>query len=165
MAAPTGSTVVVACKHPPGIIMQVYRREEYDVPVLGGGTRKESRAVAVGKSIKIHGPAVPFGQTPAFVISGGYALTANVPAELAQKWLEQNKESDLVKNDVLFIAGSSESAEKQAKEQKSVRSGLERLDVGTTHKNGREVPRDPRWPARVNPNLSGVQTDKRDEAA
>jgi hypothetical protein len=157
------ATVVVACKHPPGIVMRVFEREEYDVPVLGGGSRKESRAIAVGEPVKINGPAVPFGQTPSFVIAGGYALTPNVPADVAMAYMEQNKNSALVKNNLIFIHEKPEFAQKQAREQKAVKSGLERLDVGMVTKNGREVPKDPRWPARVNPNLSGVATDKRDD--
>ena len=43
-------TVVVACKHPPGILMRVFKNEEYDVPVLGGGTRKEFRSIAIAAS-------------------------------------------------------------------------------------------------------------------
>jgi len=160
-----GPTVTVACKHPPGIIMRVFKREEYDMPVLGGGTRKESRAIAVGKAVKINGPAVPFGHTPSFVIAGGYALTPNVPADVANAWMEQNKDSDLVQNDIIHFHEKAEFAEKKSKEQSAVKSGLERLDVRTATKNGREVPRDPRWPARTNPNLSGIRTDSRDDAA
>lgn len=166
---PTGNgsskTVTVACKHPPGILMRVFEMDEYEVPVLGGGMRKERRAVAVGDPIKINGPAVPYGQRPSFVIAGGYALTPNVPADFARAWMEQNKSSDLVKNSVIFIHEKADYATEKAKEQRAVKSGLEPLDVGTTVKNGRQVPKDPRWPARTNPNLSHVATDVREDAA
>ena len=118
--------------------------------------------MAIGAPVKINGPAVPFGQTASFVIAGGYAMTPNVPADVAETWMFQNKDSDLVKGNIVFIAKKPAAAEKQAKEQSSVKSGLERLDVGTIHKNGRDVPRDPRWPARTNPNLSVIGSDKRD---
>ena len=159
---PTGGTVCVACKLPAGIIMRVFKQEKYNVPVLGGGTREEMRAIPVGDQIKINGNEVPFGKAPPFVIAGGYALTPNVPADIALTWIEQNKGSDLVKNNLIFIHEKTEYAEKRAKELKATKSGLERLDVGVTHKAGREMPKDPRWPARLNPNLTGVSTDIRE---
>ncbi|HEY0120644.1 MAG TPA: hypothetical protein VGC14_02595 [Rhizobium sp.] len=160
----SASTVVVACKHPPGILMRVFKSEEYDVPVLGGGTRKEFRSVAIGEPVKINGPAVPFGRAPSYPIIGGYALTMNVPADVAKAWFEQNKDSALVKNDVIHMNETMEFAEGQSNEQEEVKSGLERLDVRSVQKNGHNVPRDPRWPAKLNPNLSGVETDTRDAA-
>ena len=155
-------TVTVACKHPPGILMRVFKSEEYDVPVLGGGTRKEARSVAVGTPIKIRGPAVPHGVSRED-IAGGYALTPNVPADVAMAWMEQNKHSDLVRNNVIFVQEKHDMARGKAKDQKEVRSGLERLDVGMMDKGGRKVARDPRWPAKINPNLSGVETDNRSD--
>lgn len=160
-----GETVTFACKHPAGLILRVFDRDEYDVPVLGGGTRKESRAVAIGEPIKINGPATSPGVAPAFVIAGGYALTPNIPADFANKWMADNKASPLVKNNIVFIQKTEASATSKAKEQKAVRSGLERLDPGVVFKNGRPIPKDPRWPARTNPNLSTVETDQREDAA
>jgi hypothetical protein len=160
-----GATVCVACKHPPGILMRVFKREEYQMPVLGGGMRTETRAVALGDPVRINGPAVPHGRTPGYAIVGGFALTPNVPAEIAKAWMEQNKDSALVQNGLIHIHEKVEGCTSEAKQNRTARSGLEPLDVSTTHKNGREVPKDPRWPARTNPNLSGIQTDKRDDAA
>lgn len=157
------AVVSVACKHQPGILMRVFDLTEYDVPVLGGGTRKESRATASEAPIKINGPAVPHGQAPGYLIIGGYAITPNVPAAIATKWMMQNKDSDLVRNNLIFISDKADTVEKKAKEQKEIRSGLERLDVRSIQKDGKEVPRDPRWPAKINPNLSGVSTDLRED--
>ena len=163
---PTGGTVTVACKIPAGIWMRVFEKDEYDMPVLGGGTRKESRALPKGEPIKINGPAVPFGKVPPFMIKGGYALTPNVPADIAQEFMRQNANSDMVKNNLIFIHEKHEYAEKRAKELKAVKSGLEPLDIGTMRKDGREMPRDVRWPARIpgphGTNLSTVATDVRE---
>lgn len=166
MAQPTassGAPVVVACKHPPGIFMRIFKSQEFDVPVLGGGTRKEAKSFAVGSPIKINGPAVPFGQAPRCRIVNGYALTTDIPADVARTYMEQNKESDLVAHGLIDVFPDIATAEKECKGRK-IKSGLEQLDVGTIRREGREVPRDPRWPARSNPNLSGVSTDKRDDA-
>jgi hypothetical protein len=153
------ATVVVACKHPPGIFMRAFGTEEHDVQVLGGGTRKEKRSFAVGEPFKINGPAVMKGESPPFIIAGGYALTTGVPADLAETWMEQNKDSALVKNRLIFVADSEGRAKDQGKEQREIQSGLQPLDVRMVKKDGRDVPRDPRWPARVNPNLTSVKTD------
>jgi hypothetical protein len=140
--------------------MRVFKTEEYEVPVLGGGTRKETRGVpSMHEPLRIYGPAVPHGQAPKCLIVGGYALTPGVPAEIAKTWVEQNKDNPMVKNQVIFIMDKAEDAKAKAKEQVSVRSGLEPLDPGTTHRNGRETPKDPRWPKTRNPNVSDVLSD------
>ena len=159
---PTGGSVTVACKLPAGIFMRVFKQEKYNVPVLGGGTREETRSIPCSETIKINGNAVPFGKAPPFTIAGGYALTPNVPADIALTWMEQNKGSDLVKNNLIFIHEKTEYAEKRAKELRATKSGLEPLDVGVMRKDGREMPKDSRWPARLNPNLTGISTDVRD---
>lgn len=160
----SGETVTVACKHPPGIFMRIFAREEYDIPILGGGMKKDSRAIALCDPIKINGPAVPFGQTAPFVISGGYALTPNVPADIALKWMEDNRDSAMVKNKVVFVHAKQAGAVDQAKDQKEVLSGLERLDARMVRKGERMVPRDARWPKATNPNLTVVASDTRVDA-
>jgi hypothetical protein len=165
--ASAGGTVTIGCKLPNGFFMQVYRLEDITEPVLGGGLRQATRGVAMGTPFKIFGTAVPHGQRPPFVIAGGYALTPNVPADLATAWFEQNKESAMVVNKVVFMHEKGDSAQRMGKELgKDTRSGLEPLDVGVKNLGeGRMAPRDPRWPARVNPNLSQVGTDLRDDTA
>jgi len=155
--------VTIGCKLPNGFYMTVYKSEPHNLPRLGGGTVEEQRAVPLGSPIKINGSAVPFGQRPAFVIAGGYALTQDVPADVAKAWFEQNKHSAMVKNGVVIM--HEKDTRGLAKEQAEIRSGLEPLDVTTKTVNGRTVPRDPRWPPRTNPNLSGVGSDVRDTAA
>lgn len=162
--APSSNTVVVACKHPPGIFMTVYEMGDHRVAALGGGMHVEPRSVAKNKPFKINGPATPFGQAPKGLVVGGYALTSNVPEDLAKAWMEQNKESDLVRNNLIYIADKADNAAAKAKEQKAVKSGLEPLDVATIAKNGQQVHRDPRWPARNNPNVTGISTDAREDA-
>lgn len=159
------TAVVVACKHPPGILMRKFEFDEFDAPVLGGGMRKEKRSFAVGEPFRVFGPAVPYGQAPRCRIVHGFALTTNVPGDLARAWMEQNKSSHLVKNGLIEVFPDLASAEAECKKRRGMLSGLEQLDVSMTTKNGRQIPADPRWPRATNPNLSGVQTDKRDDAA
>jgi hypothetical protein len=155
---PESGTVTVACKMPNGIFMTVYGQEDYDVPVVGGGTRTEKRSFALNAPIKINGPAAPQGQSSKHPISGGYALTHNVPAQVAKKWMQDNRDSALIQNNIIFVSGGAERATSQAKEMKEIRSGFERLDPSKKPENGRQVPRDERWPRSGNPNLSNVDT-------
>ena len=96
-----GQKVTVACKHPPGIVMRVFEWNEEDVPVFGGGVKRQQVARPTGDQVVIHGPGHPFGELPRFAMEGGYALTTNVDAEVWDTWYEQNRHSDLVKNNVI----------------------------------------------------------------
>lgn len=116
--------VTVACKLPNGLILHIDKMETIFEPVMGGGTRESKIASRLGEAVKINGNAVKFGDIPAFTIAGGYALTTNVPAEFWDAWLAQNKDSDMVKNGLVFAHGKSDYAADKAKEQKDVLSGL-----------------------------------------
>jgi hypothetical protein len=161
LMAQAGDTVTIACKFPNGILMSVYDMKDHQVPVLGGGQRTEKRAAAIGEPIKINGPASLEGVSPKCEVVGGYALTFGVPADIAKKWFEDNKDSPLVRNNIIYISANADRARAQGKEMKGERSGFERLDVSTIHQNGREIPKDPRWPRSINPNISDVATDER----
>ena len=94
--------------------------------------REVKRAVKVGEPVTICGCAVyrgPGDPPPVAPIVGGYALTHNVDADFFSTWLEQNKDSDLVRNRLVFAHAKPDLATGQAKEQAEVRSGLEPLAV------------------------------------
>ncbi len=161
---PDSGTVTVACKMPNGIWMTVYGQEDFDVPVLGGGMRTEKRAYALNEPILIHGPATPQGVSSKYPIAGGYALTHNVPAQVAKKWMHDNRDSALVKNKVIFVSPGSERATAQGRELAGMRSGFERLDPGKKSEAGKMVPRDERWPRSATRNLSDVDTAELSDA-
>eukprot|EP01037_Dinobryon_pediforme_P023421 gene23421-24867_t len=121
-------TVTVACKIPNGLQLRVFKTEDVEEAVLGGGTRTVKRATQVGDIVKIHGPASPFGVAPKAPIAGGYALTHNVPAEFFAEWMKQNADSDLVRNGLIFASAKPDTTTGWAKERESVRSGLEPID-------------------------------------
>ena len=157
-----GETVTIASKFPNGFYMAVHKYEEYDEPVIGGGMRTMKHGVQNGERVLIKGPNAQQGMSPLAPVEGGYALTHNVPADFAKQWFEENKMSDMVRNHVVFMAANAENATRRAREQKEIRSGFERLDPGTIVKEGRDVPRDPRWPKSSHPNLSNIATDARE---
>ncbi len=89
--------------------------------------------------------------------AGGYALTPNVPADVARAWMDANQHSDMVRNHVIKICDDELEARAECIEYAEVRSGIERLDVGVTYQNNQQVQRDPRWPKRANGNLSTIE--------
>lgn len=127
LSTKSGEIVTVALKHPNGIFMQLYDMAES--PEVGPlGTRIVKIARKRGESIRLNGTAVPHGKTPRFTIAGGYALTGGVPKDFFDEWLHQNRESDLVKNRLIFCASSTASAMDEATEKEEIRGGLEPMD-------------------------------------
>lgn len=155
----SANTVVVGCKLPAGIYMQGYVMETTQEPILGGGFRDVKIAVPKGPRVKINGNAAPQGSVPAGLVEGGYVLTHNVPKETADAWMAANKDSDMVRNKLIVVNARPESIVAQSRNNHSVLSGLERLNVAMKSEQGRTVPVDPRWPRSNNANLTAVATD------
>lgn len=144
----SGQTVTVACKLPNGMILQHWKMQTFHDPVLGGGHREVQRSVEDGAPIKVHGPAVPFGLVPKFLIVGGYALTTGVSKDFWDKWLHQNRNHDSVVNRCIFAMPTMDAAQGQADDLTDVQSGLQPI-----------VPdKDKRVPRTSNPALTTVAT-------
>jgi len=129
LKAKTGM-VSVALKLPNGIFLQLYEFIERQEPILGGGYRtfKMSRAVE-GSKYRLNGNTFPFGQPPNFLIIGNYGITPNIPENVWDKWLEQNKDSDLVRNKLIFAYRSGDKVADCAKEHAKTRSGMEPIAI------------------------------------
>jgi hypothetical protein len=127
-------TVTVACKLPHGIILREFRMEPYQEPVLGGGWRETTRAVETGRRHRINGVASHQGQFPtapdgsAIQLASGHALTFGVPSELWANWLDANKDSEMVRNGMVFAYEKQDAVTGKAKEMEGQRSGFERID-------------------------------------
>lgn len=122
-----GATVTVACKVPPGLRLRVFSMEKDHEPVMGGGTREVKIARLAGEAV-INGPATRKENAPACVVVGGYALTSGVNKDLFDKWMEDNKDSPMVKNRLIFAHDRQDSAAGAAKEAHAVRSNMEPLN-------------------------------------
>ena len=126
--AQSRNTVTVACKHPSGIELRAYEMVTKKVAVQGGMVEEtiaqhvERLGVFVCK-----GNATAVGM-PTYHLVGGYALTDGCPEELWDLWFEANKDSALVKNGLIFAHRDHDYVVDQAKEQRAIRSGLERID-------------------------------------
>lgn len=155
------ATCIVGCKLPNGIFMQASKEITTQEPIMGGGYRDITVHHPVGDRIKINGNSSHQGLVANGLVDGGYALTMNVPKDVADSWFAANKESPMVKNRLVFMADKQEDAVSKSKNAHAVKSGMERLDVTQKSENGREVPSDYRWPRSNNANVSAVKSDSK----
>lgn len=136
---PTASstTCIVGCKLPNGIILQLSEMQDSHENAPMGGARVVKIGRKVGEQFTAKGNRVPVGSDgqrmiPDYLILGGvdagYALTHGIPREFMERWMEQHKDSDLVKNKMVIIANDEASIRSIAKENEEVKSGLEPLD-------------------------------------
>lgn len=130
----TGRTVTVACKCPTGLHLRIFKW------VVDRGTRpavgEEQPKIAVEdgnyKPVKINGPHRYYfpGPAPEFAISGGYAITTGVDRDWWEKWLEQNKESAIVVNKLIWALPTEQEVIREARNLKEIKSGFEPLVIG-----------------------------------
>lgn len=125
-------TVTVACKIPSGLVLQLCEEQDRSEAVMGGGVKNFKQFFKVGEKVTLNGFSVPRG--PDFdadnvqPVAGGFGLTYGVNAEFFRKWMEQNKDSDMVRNKLIFAHEKPEYVRDKAKErQADVLSGLEPL--------------------------------------
>lgn len=129
----TGETVTVACKMPNGLILRNFVMTDFAEPVMGGGSRTSQIARQVPETYELHGSAVNLteigkGNLPNYQIAGGYGLTPGVPLDFWEKWLNDNRNSAIVKNNIVFAYKTEGGARDQAIEKAALKSGLEPLD-------------------------------------
>jgi len=123
-------TVVVACKHPNGMILRLFDMVKVMYDVQGGGKREveEARERPGSKHVVINGPATPFGGRPKGPIEGGYVLTFGVDAEFFAEWMKQHRDTDYVKNQIIKGYNKEADAVVESRKLESVKTGLEPID-------------------------------------
>lgn len=151
-ARKSASTVVVACKIPTGLELQLCHKTDW-TEETPSGSRDRFRWDRGGPTVRIRGTAYPAGATPRGFperpqMAGGYALTYGVDREFFETWMEQNKLNPIVVSNMVFAFDRSNDTKAQAKEFKDIRSGLEPLNPDD----------DPRMPKPLNANLSQIET-------
>jgi hypothetical protein len=156
----SAKTLTVACKLPNGVVLHLDDMVDEVEPVSFKTVKIARRRP---ETVTVHGCAVPVGTPlPAHQIHAGYALTPGVDADFWAEWLKQNKDTTMVKNNLIFAMPTREAIEAKTTEHKAQRSNLEPLDptfkVGV---NGAIIPNDPRYPRSMNPNLSAVHQAER----
>lgn len=125
-------TVSVACNCPNGLLLRVHREVKNRAPRGPNGMEPDSvwHPDQSVKPVRVRGPNIGRGADAGnvrHVISGGYAITRNVPKNLWLRWLEENKESPLVLNRMVFACNTTNEAESETMKEANV-SGFEPLD-------------------------------------
>ncbi|KAA0089357.1 hypothetical protein CIW54_07790 [Paraburkholderia sp. T12-10] len=129
-ASTSNATVTVASKAPFDIILKLYDLVELSEPVMGGGYRtfKQYQERLTVKPIVIQGNSWAQNQGPHQQIVGGFAITHDVPKAFWDEWYEANKNSDYIKNEMIFAHAEAASVTSRATDMKDVKSNIERLD-------------------------------------
>jgi hypothetical protein len=122
---PTREPVTIGCRLPMGLHLSVFTMVEAWEPVMGGGTRKTERASFVGR-ITVQGTGARMADDPRLL--RGFALTHGVDGKLWAAWLEQNPNSKLVTEGMVFAHKSGADVRADARNGDSIRTGLEPLD-------------------------------------
>lgn len=128
-------TVTVACRLPQGIIIRdnVKITVEEQTP---GGVRAVEQYRPIGPRIRIKGPTVPGPFIRRVEVVGGYAISEGIPADVFQRWIDWNKDSAMVRNQLIYGHENGDRVRDWAKDRDSVRSGMEPLDVSLKSRRG-----------------------------
>lgn len=147
-----GAKVTVGCKVPNGMLLRLFQMGTRQEPVMGGGLRefKQAEVIPGAPTVRVNGPAVPYGAMPNYTIAGGCGFTNNVDRDFWVKWLEQNKDHDAVLNGMIFAEDNEADAKAKALELKGELSGLHPIIPDS----------DKRIPKVSHPNLSNIATEE-----
>jgi hypothetical protein len=152
----------VGLKSPNGLILRLFRSEEVrENTNAGPRTFKQFFPDIKAGTVTLKGyKGAAFGQRQPHRIVGQYAITNDVSLEFMQRWMEQNKEHDLVNNQLIFIMPNENEAAAAGRDHKEVWDGLHplRMPQGATEAKSK----DPRVPKRVS--LGSKDGDATDEA-
>ncbi|WP_347558569.1 hypothetical protein [Robbsia sp. KACC 23696] len=124
------ATVVVASKLPMDLTARLYDFVKTHEPVMGGGTRevKLAQQRRDAKEFVFQGNSFPQNKGAHQQINFGYAITRDIPKAFWDEWLEQNKDADFIKNNLIFAHEQSGSLMAKARDHEEIMSGLERID-------------------------------------
>ena len=126
------NTVVVGCKLPHGILLQLDKLIETKGT---DGKTVETKAIRIGDKYTLNG-------ANSSKVIGGYGITRNIPADFFEEWMKQNADFQPVKAGLIFRQDSLDKAEDQAEEQTAVKSGLEGIDPKHPDPEKKIVPAD-----------------------
>jgi hypothetical protein len=126
-ASRSKSTVAVGCRYPHGLLLRVFDMVGQREPLGGGRFADVKVAQARAEQVKLRGyldPSIPL----AVDSKGKYAVTRDVPADFFERWLKDNADSDIVKNEVVFCADSESELKAKGRDFKDERNGMQPVD-------------------------------------
>lgn len=141
------TTCTVGLKSPNGLILRLFKKTAQMENTPSGPREIEKFEVNLDhEPVTLRGyKGAAFGQVQPFRISGQYAMTENVDLEFMKEWMRQNKELDLVKNGLIFIAPDDNYAVSQGNDQRGNWDGLHPLRMTSADPSKK----DPRVPRKV----------------
>jgi hypothetical protein len=163
-------TVMVGCKIPTGLVLQLQHKMKRPVPTGKAGVADEYQMVEVnvfgGDRYHVMGPSVPaMGGVPDGYImprlEAGVALT-EIPRAFWETWLEQNAKADYVTSGMIFAFGDEANVKAKAREEEKKTSGLEPI---SRHLDDKGRMTDRRIPKPLTSSVARIGFDaERDEA-
>jgi len=125
-ASSAGEKVTVFCKLPHGVRIRGYRMRKTSELVMGGGSRDVNVAEPTGQEALIFGVSKPFGGAAKTLVNeNGYAITTGIDKNLWDNWLEANRDSAMVRNNLIYAAADQADGEAWSDDHAETRSGLE----------------------------------------
>lgn len=127
--------VTVGCKLGNGLILRTFAPQKMSVPVIGGGMKDVTEFKPDGRMYTINGNRAPHAtplvdaQGNAIMLEQSFALTPDIPKDFWDLWLEQNKNSEVVKRGLIFASGKHLEVRAMAKTHRDEKHGLEPIDV------------------------------------
>jgi hypothetical protein len=123
-----GAKVTVASKLPFKLEMQCCSKRVVQQKHQGQAWREEvffkSGPSHITNGIAYPSGTVPEGMPPPPQLATGFALTHDVDKDLFDAWMEENKDSAMVKNRLVFAFEKIDSVKDKAKNYRSLDSGL-----------------------------------------
>jgi len=144
-----GRTVVVVCKMPRGLYLQLHSYTKQDVRVMGGGIETRDVAIRDVDKLRLKPTVLPFGMMPNYSIEAGFSINPGIPSDFWRKWMEQNSKLQLVEEGLVRGFDDEASARAYCREFEKKETGLEPL----------KQEGDLRVEKTNNPNLSDVEID------
>lgn len=147
-------TVTVGCKLPNGLELHLDEMVDYRIP-MNGGYVTEKRSRRLPDTYTLNGRAIDLAKIAAtgsvpHLIVGGYGITNGIPRDFWERWLAANKDSDIVREKIVFAMADEGRAQGFALEHAGVRTGME--------------PIDPDAPGRTSPEFRKIQPGTRSAA-
>lgn len=120
-------TVVVGCRIPQGMLCVVHEKRSVREN-LPAGYHTIEQWFPTDKMFFVRGPAHGQNEGPRGMAYGGYAITRGIRRDWWEAWLEQYKDLEVVKKEMIFAYPSLAETRDCALEHKTMKTGLERLD-------------------------------------
>ncbi|WP_454813774.1 hypothetical protein [Labrys neptuniae] len=119
--------VIVGCRLPHGLVLQLQEKSFNQEPVMGGGSRKVEVWNKVGPAVTLKGWATPIDRAPTTLIVNGFAVT-RVNAEFMKEWMKQNALHPAVTSDNIIVMASTDEIKAETEGRKKEIVGFEPHD-------------------------------------